>query len=279
MTFIEPMLAETFPKVGSLDKYGDDYYAEEKMDGERRGIRVTENGVLSWSRLANAHPLPPHLAEAAQRLPVSYLDAEIQVPGGKSWDVKRSENRDRLVLVLFDIMEVLGHSVCALPQVKRNEYLDTATERVGTDIVTKDGLPAIVIAKRYSGSEPTFFQALYDTVVNNGGEGLMLKKRSGIYRPGMRSESWLKLKQVIEVNLECLGFDEGTTKGLLSVAKLRLPNGQPTTVKSRTMADAQAWTRDSQAFIGRMMEVEAQCWTPDGSLRHPRMVRWAGGHE
>lgn len=282
MTFIEPMLAETHPKGASLDKYGDDWYAEQKLDGERRIIRVTPDSVSTWSRIGTLHKFAPllrrngsmqpnPLEEELKRLPECVVDAEIQVPGGKSWDVKASKNADKLVLVLFDIIEVLGQSICGLPQSTRNEYLDTVSQRL-----TEGG--RVTVAARYSRDDAPF-QTFYDTVVDNGGEGLMLKRRSGLYRPGMRSDAWLKVKQVIEVELPCVDFSAGTTPNLLSIAHLELPNGTRTTVKARTMQDAEQWTRGPSAFIGRTMEIAAQCWTPDGSLRHPRMVRWAGPHE
>lgn len=267
MTFISPQLSETHPQGKPLT-YGAEWYAEPKWDGIRIGLRVTEGAALAaWSRLGNSKMMPAHIVTAAKNLPVGYYDGELTVPGGKSWDVTASKNSKMLSLVLFDMLEVLGHSICSLTQSERIHYLRTATSGLRDD-------PAIIVAEGMPVS-----QSYYDSIIAGGGEGIMVKRLDAKYRPGMRSDAWLKVKQVIEVVLPVVDFSEGTTRNLLSIAHLTLPNGTRTTVKARTMQDAEQWTLAPSTYIGRNMEVAAQCWTPDGSLRHPRMVRWAGPHE
>lgn len=267
--FIRPQLAETHPRGVSLNTYDPlVWYAEQKWDGIRLGIRVEDGIARAWSRLGNIKTLSGGIATDCALLPNGYYDGELIVVGGKSWHVTTGANFNNLRLVLFDVLEILGTDITHLPQSERNTYLEVAVSNIKLRGVNVD-LPA-----RRGPSEE-----FYDEVRKSEGEGIMVKRNDAPYRPGMRSQAWLKVKAIIEVELPCIGFEEGTTKGLLSVAQLRLPNGRQTTVKSRTMRDAEQWTKDPSAFIGLSMEVEAQCWTDDGALRHPRMVRWAGPHE
>ena len=46
---------------------------------------------------------------------------------------------------------------------------------------------------------------LWDTWVGMGGEGIVLKERDSIYRPGMRSPSWLKLKPKLTLDVIVTG--------------------------------------------------------------------------
>ena len=87
-------------------------------------------------------------------------------------------NRSILVtLVLFDLLSVDGHDVMCNPWQQRRALLDDlGVERPGVRLsdVFDDG------------------QMLFDAVVEHGLEGVVAKRRNGIYRPGYRG--WTKIK-------------------------------------------------------------------------------------
>jgi hypothetical protein len=47
--------------------------------------------------------------------------------------------------------------------------------------------------------------ALWDTWVGHGGEGIVLKERTSLYRPGIRSPAWLKLKPKLSLDIVVTG--------------------------------------------------------------------------
>ena len=47
--------------------------------------------------------------------------------------------------------------------------------------------------------------ALWDTWVGQGGEGIVLKERTSVYRPGVRSPAWLKLKPKLTLDVVVTG--------------------------------------------------------------------------
>jgi ATP-dependent DNA ligase len=59
--------------------------------------------------------------------------------------------------------------------------------------------------------------ALWDTWVGQGGEGIVLKERTSVYRSGIRSPAWLKLKP--KLTLEVVVID-GRISGTRPVGRL-----------------------------------------------------------
>jgi ATP-dependent DNA ligase len=47
--------------------------------------------------------------------------------------------------------------------------------------------------------------ALWDAWVGMGGEGIVLKERISLYRPGVRSPAWLKLKPKLSLDVVVTG--------------------------------------------------------------------------
>jgi ATP dependent DNA ligase domain len=48
-------------------------------------------------------------------------------------------------------------------------------------------------------------RSLWDTWVGQGGEGIVLKERTSLYRPGVRSPAWLKLKPKLALEVVVTG--------------------------------------------------------------------------
>src|SRR5262249_17871001 len=88
----------------------------------------------------------------------------------------------------FDLLTVGGHDVMREPWRDRRKRLEdlfaTLTlPRVGLVPVTDDAA------------------TLYETWVGWGGEGIVLKEPTSIYRPGIRSLAWLKVKPKVTVEV------------------------------------------------------------------------------
>lgn len=108
-------------------------------------------------------------------------------------------------------------------------------------------------------------------------EGIIVKTLHGAYEP-KRSHHWLKVKAEETEDLEVVGAYEGepSTKyaGMLG-GVIVTRNGVSVRIGSgfSDLERKELWTNQN-SLPGRLLEVEFHEVTPDGSLRHPRAVRW-----
>ena len=114
-------------------------------------------------------------------------------------------------------------------------------------------------------------EQLYNDVVSNGGEGVMLKKLNAKYE-FKRSSAWLKLKPELDGDFRVVGFFEGEGKyvGMLGGLVVHV-DGVEVRVGSgfSDALRAEYWDRREQ-LVGMVAEVLYTEKTPDGSLRFPR---------
>lgn len=115
-------------------------------------------------------------------------------------------------------------------------------------------------------------------IMSKGGEGLIVKPLDGLYEK-KRSYNWLKIKDEVSagasIDLPVVGYKRGTGKYENCLGALVIDfNGVEVSVSGFTDAErVEIWaTRDQ--VIGRLVEVKYHQITPDGSMRHPRFVRF-----
>jgi bifunctional non-homologous end joining protein LigD len=161
---------------------GNGWAFELKWDGFR-AIVSTEDGLRVRSRRGwNMTDRVPHLAALPSGL---VLDGEVVAfndRGMPCWPrlcerVLHGNHSIPVTFVAFDVLRVEGHDVMCNPWHERRALLDDlGVERPGVRLsdVFDDG------------------QALFDAVVEHGLEGVVVKRRNGIYRPGYRG--WTKVK-------------------------------------------------------------------------------------
>lgn len=108
-----------------------------------------------------------------------------------------------------------------------------------------------------------------------GREGAMVKDRKAVYRQGVRSSSWLKVKDGDTDDCEVLDVVEGEGRcvGMAGHVVVRFCGK---VVKVGTGMD-DATRRDLLAnrasIIGQVAEIDFNAVTPKGSMRHPVFVR------
>jgi len=273
---------------------------EVKLDGVRVLAVVTGNACTLFSRNGKEFLNFPHIAEAVleNRKAFQYgrgtggryvLDGEIV---GESFQklMKQAQRKSDvettgMVYHIFDILPLddfqEGH--CNLQQHKRidwiesarNQLMDTDCLRVmnglDVDLDTAEGHD---IMNRYA-----------EDAVAEGFEGIMIKDLGAPYIC-KRSDSWMKWKPTITVDLTVVGFEEGTGRNegrLGAIIYEGVDNGRNIRVNVGTgFSDNERdelWAiRDR--LLGFVGEVEADAITQnqDGtySLRFPRQVRFRG---
>jgi DNA ligase-1 len=270
---------------------------EVKLDGVRVLAVVQGASVTLYSRNGKVFENFPHVVEAIaanRKLIGAYggryvLDGEIV--GASFQQLMRQAQRKTdvettdMVYHVFDIIPLdsfqEGHYNAQ--QCKRLDILEASRSRfdetdclrlmdgINVDLDTAEGHD---IMNRYA-----------QDAVANGFEGIMIKDLSAPYEC-KRSSFWMKWKPTITVDLNIVGFEEGTGRNagrLGAIICEGVDDDRRICVNvgsgfSDTLRD-EYWTSRSE-LLGDVVEVEADAVTQnqDGSysLRFPRFVRFRG---
>lgn len=278
--------------------------AEEKYDGHRlvmeiasgkREMLFVDKGVNAWSRIGNLRKLPTHILEAAAKLPDCYLDGELSKPGARSYGVTELTNSADLIYTIFDVIRWEDTDTTVLPQHTRRSILE--------DVFRHWKIGGIELAPSYCVNTWEDVRHLRDKVWARDGEGLILKYQDAPYALGKRPKNtWIKVKQCQHAVLRVIGFipskGEKNNRGLYAITVLQDNEGVITAVKTNN--DAQCRDFEAQGFkeliwkemrvmgkgpmqvivnhpaIGKLLWIEYQERTPDGSYRHGMWDRWDG---
>ncbi|MCY8087236.1 hypothetical protein OZL46_14085 [Bacillus sonorensis] len=116
--------------------------------------------------------------------------------------IERQEERGYVSYVVFDILrDVDGNWLTDQPWVDRRGILEEQVELILTDS------PAAAEHVSLSSYTLTNKKQFYKEVVQRGGEGIMLKKIDGLYKPGKKPRwNWIKVKQEITSDVIVTGF-------------------------------------------------------------------------
>lgn len=283
--YIVPMLASKMPDGKTVDDYADGYLMEQKWDGHRVTVAISDTGktIRAWSRPTRdsegtmreeglPRTLPDQIAAVLARIPDGYYDGEMLVPGGSSSDVAKGSNSGREAYVIFDVLELIGRNVMHESYVSRRALLEIALENA-------KGSRVVSLA---SAAEPS--AALVQAIWDAGGEGVILKRKASRYVPGARTADWIKVKKIGHAATTIVGWKAGEN-GPYSAANVRLPwldklgNPVDTTVKVRNNAERRAIETDPQHKVGVRLVISYQTKLDSGKVRHPMWDHYAADHE
>jgi DNA ligase-1 len=269
-----------------------------KLDGVRVLAVVSGDACTLFSRNGKEFENFPQIAEAILDNRKAFqwgrgtgghfvLDGEIV---GESFQKlmkqahrKSDAKTDNMVYHIFDILplDALKEGHCNLQQYKRIEWIDSAkTQLMDTDClrimngldVDLDTAEGHDIMNRYA-----------QDCVAEGFEGIMIKSLDAPYEC-KRSDSWMKWKPTISVDLNIVGFEEGTGRNAGRLGAIICEgddNDRRIYVNVGTgFSDAlrdEYWTNRDH-LLGHLVEVQADAVTQnqDGtySLRFPRFLRF-----
>jgi ATP-dependent DNA ligase len=261
-----PMLASPLAAGQTVTHFegNPDFVMEPKLDGVRVTVRVRAGEAIGWSRPRAGAPaalrrkLPAHITDPLTLFPEGIYDGELTVAGGKSFDVLSLANESKLVLMVFDVIELLGSDLTAEPYTTRRGYLEEIFKALEFP-----GVQLIAVA--------AVSKAVVDGWMKAGGEGAVLKRITATYRPGARSTDWLKVKALHSAVLTVTGFRAGKV-GPCSSIELRDDAGQTTRVSTAGLGHVmlKKITAAPQNFIGRRLAIEYTERITGGAYRHPR---------
>jgi bifunctional non-homologous end joining protein LigD len=208
---ITPMLASLAPLPFSNEQW----IFEPKLDGFRT-LAFLNSGKV-WLQSRGELDVTAHykiLAESLRKQPESQLvfDGEIialdakgklcfQCLQGYLKSIKglsqdKTEAPSAIIYYIFDILYLDGYDLMRVPLSTRKELLHSvlvpAEDVRLVEHFEKDG------------------QTVYEAAIKNGLEGVVAKRKAGIYEAGKRSKDWLKIKAVNSDEFIICGFTQGT---------------------------------------------------------------------
>jgi bifunctional non-homologous end joining protein LigD len=220
--FRAPMLASICPD--SVEVQPGQFIVEEKYDGERIGVLVssghddlfTAKRITAWSRYGLERKLPTHLTQELSKLPDGYYDGELMVPGARSYGVKVLTNAALLQYFIFDILQLQGVDIMAMPYHERRLRLSESIP---------DG-DSVHLADSYYVRTWDDIILHRNAVWARGGEGLILKRVNAPYLIGKRSKDWMKIKDLRHAILTVTGFVAGQSvkqnRGPFAMVRFRM---------------------------------------------------------
>ncbi|HYG68522.1 MAG TPA: ATP-dependent DNA ligase, partial [Anaeromyxobacteraceae bacterium] len=137
---------------------------------------------------------------------------------GRIHDVEATAKAIPLVLFLFDLVFLDGKTLMATPQRER-------TERLG--LLFRSSRRVRQTDARLLGDRSEA-EALFREAVAAGHEGLLVKDPAGVYEPGQRVRTWMKVKPAFEtLDVVVVGgiWGTGRRKGLLSSLVVAVRDG------------------------------------------------------
>jgi len=216
---MEPMLAVPGTPPPDADRYA----YEVKWDGVRAVVSVTAGGAVTVNgrRGTDITATYPELAEIGGRFggrPAT-VDGEVvafDASGVPSFpELQRrmhvtnpaERGLTRLVPIgymVFDLLSFDGRELLDLPYTDRRELLDALD--IGDGRV---GGPGVHVPPYLHAATPAEVRALLKATAEQGLEGLVAKRLDAPYRPGLRADFWLKIKNVRTQEVVIAGWKPG----------------------------------------------------------------------
>ncbi len=277
ITNISPMLAKRYP-----DSFHEQYYyVQEKLDGNRCIARFN-NDELKWEFFARSGK-PLKVNFDMDWAPIDLIfDGEVMTLGhAGSRDFNKTSgaingkftDKTQLHYYIYDIIEP------KLSYEDRRrilyEYID---EDIGKDCTILKTLDKLWL---YPNVEYNWqLDELLDFIVNQGGEGLILRDPDAGYQSGKRTDALLKYKKTQTMDLRIVGWNEGKGKYEGMIGSFICEDDNHTIrVNVAGMSDEIRGADNPEAFIGKIIEVAyfdiSQSKGGDKkSLRFPRLKKF-----
>jgi len=283
MSDLRPMLCKEAPRSGGEPVFPPDptnWVMERKLDGWRFMLHKTEHGC-KWiggrngqeycSRalddiVAMAHLIPDDTVIDGELVPLSNDGVPQKSPQVST--ILAHPDRGSLWFVMFDLLALGG-----MPAIE----LGWSDRRVLLDKLDRKRRMFSSITGRAHVSDPRPLDiGVYEYWLDQGAEGAVIKRKTGRYAPGKRSDDWLKMKPQQTCDATIVGVELGKGEhnaGLPGAFEIRLETGVLTTVKVPDDATVSSVHKNPGLWVGKMIEIRHSGIMESGKPRHPVMVR------
>lgn len=193
-------------------------FAEEKYDGVRIVVFVRNNTNPEFFTRNGLEAYFPNLAEEVKLLPPGFVyDGELTGQDRKSVSglvnkfLKGTAKGDEDKKFVFNVFDML--SIEDFEARKCDERFTTRRNRLAglmsvLEPALRKGSPCVRLVDSYALGDMLQVQAMFDAVVEIGGEGLILKSPYSLYN-FKRDTNWLKMKETKECELIVKGWTPG----------------------------------------------------------------------
>ncbi len=201
------MLAKPISKPFS----GKDWIFETKWDGFRAIAYVKDNLFTVQSRNGNEFKLNfPEIEEITQLAKNVVVDGEIvTMKNGKvdfhslqerghvisAKEIERLQNQSPATYIIFDILEKDEKPLVDLPLIERKTVLKESVKE-GSHVIIND-----FVAEKG--------EQFYQAVLQHDLEGIVAKRKNSVYEQGLRTGSWLKIKNLKTCDCIIFGYSKG----------------------------------------------------------------------
>lgn len=284
----------------------DDYVIQEKIDGVRALVHINTVGAITVTTRGESVSAPGVPIDITHRLPIlgswipprvlhnTVLDTEITIEGLNSAQTAGIISYKSCV----DIPQGMKFSVFDLPIVQGNELFEKAQIRrlMMLDKVSDWLPPQIFEVLPFYRNEEKW--DVFNSIIFEGKEGIMLKNIHGWYYPGKRPTGvWYKEKKVDSIDAIITGceppekyykdpktnkidedrYTKPYWKGWFGALTYILEDGSTGTVAGFTDGEKEMLSDGNHGikteYIGRFMELKFMERTGEGNLRHARFIR------
>jgi ATP-dependent DNA ligase len=112
---------------------------------------------------------------------------------------ERNREGGEMSFLAFDLLNLDGHDVTREPWTDRRKRLEDVFASL-----TLSGVGIVPVTEDAA--------TLYETWVGWGGQGIVLKEPTSIYRPSVRSPAWLKVKPKVTLDIVVTGGSDEPTQ-------------------------------------------------------------------
>lgn len=282
-TFSVQLAQKYFEKPEKLE--GKEFAVTTKIDGGRI-IAIKENGQVSFFTRAGQRyeGLVDLEEEMTNRIPDNFvLDGEITLLDYKNYNSKDAYKQAMKItrtdgtkhgvkMLVFDGMPIVDWKFqkSTLTWSERRHLLNCITSFYKDELTYFEVLPVL-----YQGTDTSKVTELLDEAIADGQEGIMINICDATYEFG-RTWSLMKVKKMSTVDLEVVGYEEGSGRlsGTLGALLVRYKAGNVVKVGSGFSDELRRliWLEPSD-FVGKIIEVQffEETTNADGgiSLRFP----------
>lgn len=267
---VKPMLAKQESAVTNRKIFEDrEWYGSRKINGIRclifydgKNVRTASRGAINYDLAINHIVTHPLIEKFFQAHNDAILDGEIYKSG---WSLNNISGICRSQKTAYDgkDLEFYWYDIADLSQPFSERYKTMQAwskelqlsefdpeRHLSDDQLHIQFLPQVLI-KGFNN-----MQKLHDEYVSEGWEGLVVRQAKSLYKPGTRSNDWIKIKIYIDTEYPIVGLAEGLREEDMCFI-LETPNGQRFNCKPMGDRDLKHWYHEHiNELIGKMLTIK-----------------------
>jgi len=265
---LKPMLAKQADKIAS-SVFNNDFYGSRKVNGTRCLIYWKDHEIKTASRGSISYDLTlyhiirhPKLIDFFKKHPEVILDGEIYKHG---WPLNRISGMCRSQSTVDETkpLEFYWYDIVDLekPFSERWELMQeyaSELELLEFDPIRewKEGELKIQLLPQKQMTGWSTLMKYHNEYVKEGWEGLVIRKASGKYGPGKRTNDMIKIKIYKDSEYEIVGLSEGLRDEDMCFV-MKTSNGQEFKAKPMGDREQKQWYRDHlDELIGKMATIK-----------------------